>query len=205
MVKPCWRREGYGGGDVPRRHDEPIAISVIGPTMSLQRNIVAVGILDGDARHSARRRIQREGLARARSPYVVLIRSPSPNSTRSYDFDGDGIRILDGIAIQVVAREAVEVFGQFAVSERVVFIAQLTILITYVLVVLLVLTRNRAIESDVIDNTFGIFQTTSIKTRDATHVGIVVFHVTGHNTVFDGTGAKCTFVCADDAAHLGRI
>ena len=116
--------------------------------LPLQGDVVAVGIGDGDARHRARRHVQREGCIGVRPRHVVLAGSLGPDGAGAYGVDRDGIGILDSPAIHVVAAGIV-VFG---LIERVVQILGSSNTPAHVFTVLDMVDRHGSVEGAVIDS-----------------------------------------------------
>ena len=119
-------------GDVAPRHGERVA--AVGVTADWQ--IAAPRILDGDALYRRAIRFpQRDGLPLART------RGSGLKGAVAIVAHVHRVRILHGIAVQVIAREAVQVVPQYSVVAQVivaVLVSQVAVLVTHVLIVLTV-------------------------------------------------------------------
>ena len=155
--------------------------------MSLQRNIVAVGVGDGDVKRRARRHVQREGLSGARPRDVVFIEGPGADGAVALDIDRDVVGVPDGMAIHVLARGGI-VLVQAEYAEKIF----LSSIFAHVYTSLVVGAVACAVEGAVLEGAV-------IATYQSAHVGVVVGHVAAHAAVLQGA-----VVLAGDAAHLGR-
>ena len=153
--------------------------------MSLQRNIVAVGVGDGDVKRRARRHVQREGLSGARPRDVVFIEGPGADGAVAFDIDRDVVGVPDGMAIHVLARGGIVLVQ----AERVVKIFLSSSCVAHVFTILAVGAVARAVEGAVTEGSVVV-------AYQSAHIGVVVGHVACHAAELNRA-----VVLAGDATH----
>ena len=172
--------------NIALRHGESIAVRSI----AAQIHGIVVRVGQGDVlRRRAIHLSQPDGLVLSRAEYGSL------KGSVAFVLDDDGVRILHGKAVEVVAAERVEVAFQPGVVKQVgtaVLVPQIAVLVSDVLVVLAVDAIARAVERDVVNGA-------RVVAHDAAHVCVVVRHVARHAAVL-----HVAVILAADAAHLGR-